>query len=291
MKKSKGFTMMTSFILGAALLFPMVSCGGSENSPSHSDSLSQSSTSVPSSTDSSEIDLEDYDLTTFELGKYTAPIWEGQVSYAEGVFVKENAEGQTEPIPLLYPIDKIISVRSADLSVKYEEGKDYEVTEAGTLRILDGGKIPVLPYEQYYFETYTDDGLQTQIPASTPTGAYIVAETTRIIPECRLGAWLSHIRIRKTALFLFRNLKASTFPGSTKSFPVEKILKQYFMGTVSLTGGDLPPLRKSIAPRIVQNTATLRWIISKINTGLKFSELICQKAEKPANGACNTQII
>ena len=87
MKKSKGFTMMTSFILGAALLFPMVSCGGSENSPSHSDSLSQSSTSVPSSTDSSEIDLEDYDLTTFELEKYTAPIWEGQVSYAEGVFV------------------------------------------------------------------------------------------------------------------------------------------------------------------------------------------------------------
>ena len=74
--------------------------------------------------------MEDYDLTTFELGKYTAPIWEGQVSYAEGVFVKENAEGQTEPIPLLYPIDKIISVRSADLSVKYEEGKDYEVTEA-----------------------------------------------------------------------------------------------------------------------------------------------------------------
>lgn len=187
MEKSKGFTMMTSFILGAALLFPMVSCGGSENSPSHSDSPFQSSTNVSSSTDSSEIDLEDYDLTTFELGKYTVPIWEGKISYAEGVFVKENAEGQTEPIPLLYPIDKIISVRSADLSVKYEEGKDYEVTEAGTLRILTGGKIPVLPYEQYYFETYTDDGLQTQIPASAPTGAYIVAETTKDNPG--MSAW------------------------------------------------------------------------------------------------------
>lgn len=101
-----------------------------------------------------------------------------------GAFVMENAEGIVEPLRLLYPAERIISVRSADLSVKYEEGKDYELTGEGELRILPDGSIPVLAYDEYYFENYTDDGLQTQIPAAAETGAYIVAETTKDSPAC-----------------------------------------------------------------------------------------------------------
>ena len=81
MKKSSYLRLF--FIFVEARLFPMVSCGGSENSPSHSDSPFQSSTNV-----SSEIDLEDYDLTTFEL--------EAIVPYGGNharAFCQENAEG------------------------------------------------------------------------------------------------------------------------------------------------------------------------------------------------------
>lgn len=129
----------------------------------------------------------EYDLTEYSLEKYVSPIWSGTVSYAEAAFVMENENGVIEPIKLLYPIKNVVSVRSADLKTKYAEGTDYEVTEAGELKILKDGNIPYLAYSDYYHEVYTPDGLKTQIPASAPTGAYIVAETTK--ESAGMSAW------------------------------------------------------------------------------------------------------
>ena len=187
-EKKKGIKTMAAFILAMTMLAPLAACG----SPSSSDlsdgkGNSQESASSSVASDSSAEDLTAYDLSAFDLQKYVSPVWKGRVSYAEAAFVMENPKGETEPIKLLYPIEKIVSVRSADLATKYEEGRDYEVTAEGELKILKEGNIPVLAYDKYYFETYTDDGLKTQIPSSQASGAYMVAETTK--ESAGMSAW------------------------------------------------------------------------------------------------------
>ncbi|MBQ3088840.1 MAG: DUF4886 domain-containing protein [Clostridia bacterium] len=67
------------------------------------------------------------------------PVWEGDTVYHETVLFIPGRE----TAKLLYPIDKVISVRSYDLTMNYLEGVDYEITEDGLLKILDGSKIPV----------------------------------------------------------------------------------------------------------------------------------------------------
>ena len=64
-------------------------------------------------------DMTQYDLKAFDLDKYIAPVWDGAVCYAEAAFVRENEAGAVEPIRLLYDIETIVSVRSADLQTVY----------------------------------------------------------------------------------------------------------------------------------------------------------------------------
>lgn len=119
------------------------------------------------------------DVTMYQINKFTKPVWEGDVSYAEAAFVRQNQNGQVDPIQLLYDIDEIISVRSADLKTLYKEGKDYKV-EDGKLVILESGSIPVLAYDKYYFPLtkaeHDVDKLQSKVPAKTNGMGYIVAE-------------------------------------------------------------------------------------------------------------------
>lgn len=110
----------------------------------------------------------DSDLTGYDLKKYLSPVWSGSISYAESAFVKENENGEIDPIQLLYPIDEIISVRSADLKTLYKNGEDYYI-EDGKIVILVGGKIPVLAYEDYIFD---DDGRTTSAAGGKPITAY-----------------------------------------------------------------------------------------------------------------------
>ena len=96
-------------------------------------------------------DPADNDVTEFNLDQYLYPIWEGDISYAEAAFVREDEDGGIAPIKLLYPIDEIISVRSADLKTVYTPGDDYFIDDDGNLQIIPGGRIPVLAYDDYYF--------------------------------------------------------------------------------------------------------------------------------------------
>ncbi len=90
-----------------------------------------------------------YDVTTYNIEKYAAPVWEGNIVYAETAFVREDKDNYyPEPISLLYPIDEIISVRSADMKTIYKEGVDYRIEDGKLVVIMpeDGGHIRVLPY-------------------------------------------------------------------------------------------------------------------------------------------------
>lgn len=120
------------------------------------------------------------DVTKFNLAKFLAPIWNGNLSYAEAAFVRESEDRTVEPIELLYPIEEVISVRSADLKVEYVNGKDYYI-EDGKLHIIEGGNIPVLKYDEYFFELsdaeHAENNLATKFPAANNRGwGYIRAE-------------------------------------------------------------------------------------------------------------------
>lgn len=171
----KFFKCFLAIALVALFSIGSVACGDAGGGSSGSASGSSSGNS------SGDLDMDNlgkYDLTEYDMDKYLSPYWKGKISYAEAAFVLRGENGKIAPISLLYPIENIISVRSADLKTVYEKGRDYEI-ENGKLVVLDGGNIPALDYADYYHDTYTDDGLKTQIPASSGNGSYIVAEISK----------------------------------------------------------------------------------------------------------------
>ena len=142
------------------------------------------------------------DVTEFDLEKFLYPIWNDDVSYAEAAFVRETEDGDIAPIELLYPIDEIISVRSADLKTKYARGVDYDVDTEGRLVILDGGNIPVLAYNDYFFpltdEEHSQNRLATKFPAYNKPGyGYIRAEIGANKPG--MSEWTLAVTYKHTA--------------------------------------------------------------------------------------------
>ena len=189
-----------SALLCACLLFTMVislaACNTdhSESDPTDkpTDKLTEaptrptaSATNKPTSsnkdTEKEEDILKNPDVTKFNLTKYLYPIWKGTTSYAEAAFVREAENGHVAPIKMLYPIEEIVSVRSADLATEYVYGTDYYVDDEGCLCIIEDGNIPVLKYEDYYFELSAEEhkanNLATKFPEANNAGwGYIRAE-------------------------------------------------------------------------------------------------------------------
>ena len=81
----------------------------------------------------------------FDLDSYITPIWDGKVVHNETVLFV----GPDDTPALLYTPDRIISVRSYDLSVEYIEGVDFEIVDGKIIR-LEGSRIPYMPLETYY---------------------------------------------------------------------------------------------------------------------------------------------
>ena len=181
-----------AFIMAGTMLFGAFALSGCEKekakdtekntetqSETASDSASESqSTKTTKKTNST---LSTHDVKYYHIKKFTKPVWEGDVSYAEAAFVRQNKDGVVDPIQLLYPIDEVVSVRDSKLEKLYKEGKDYEITDDGKLVILEGGSIPVLAYNDYFFEFSTSefekDNLATKFPAANRPGyGYIRSE-------------------------------------------------------------------------------------------------------------------
>ena len=194
-----------SLLLIVTLMFSIVSlvacnAGGdgssdpsdSENNGTGGDGANGSDDAKPSnsSTNKNTSSSSD-DITKYQIKKFTQAIWSGSVSYAEAAFVRQNASKGVDPIQLLYDIEEIISVRSSDLKTLYKEGVDYRVTD-GKLEIIEGGSIPVLEYDKYYFPMtqadYDADRLATKVPAKKNGWGYIVAEQ-RSSGDPGMSAW------------------------------------------------------------------------------------------------------
>ena len=113
-------------------------------------------------------------ITIYDNEKYLTPLCKGNIVYCETALVLKNALNFISEIRLAYPIKKILSVTSFDLKTVYEEGKDYYVNENGELQIIEGGKIPYLPWANYRYNEFVDDGKHIQ--SADALGSHIVAE-------------------------------------------------------------------------------------------------------------------
>ncbi len=91
------------------------------------------------------------DVDSYEPLRFTLPIWHGEICFCEMVFIHESdAKGSIDDIKLLYDATEIISVRDNTLQILYTEGKDYELTSDGRLKILEDGSIKRMTYHTYY---------------------------------------------------------------------------------------------------------------------------------------------
>ncbi len=111
----------------------------------------------------------------YEWRTYTAPFWKGDRVLGESAFVSEDFGGTIRPIRLAYPIRTILGVQSADLQIRYEEGRDYRVNGYGELEILRSGNIPYLPWKEYRFPVY-DAGREDQMASADGLGAYRIGD-------------------------------------------------------------------------------------------------------------------
>ena len=87
-----------------------------------------------------------------KMGELLTPIWTGDVAFQESVMVLADEDGSTAPIQMLYPATEILKVQSSDLQTTYTEGADYALDEEGRLVIVNGGSIPVTPYQEVHLD-------------------------------------------------------------------------------------------------------------------------------------------
>ena len=127
-----------------------------DESESDGESVSEAETIDESNTDEKETEemqteaIRD-DLASvgvydkYDLDSYMSPIWSGKVIHNETVMFV----GIDDKASLLYDADRILSVRSYDLSIEYVQGVDYDYVD-GKLVLLEGTRIPYVPLETYY---------------------------------------------------------------------------------------------------------------------------------------------
>ncbi len=109
-------------------------------------------------------DYEGRPLDEYNNDVYLENIWEGDTVYQESALFTTTKD----KIQLLYPVDSVVSLRSYGLDINYLEGIDYEITDDGKIKRLDGSNIPV-----YDASKFTRTTPSTGYPLADGTG-YII---------------------------------------------------------------------------------------------------------------------
>ncbi len=96
----------------------------------------------------------DYVCTAYDVTKYTAPLWKGDIVYNEAVYPIMDANGNAT-YTLMYTPDRVMCLYSSNFNSYYVEGVDYKV-EGNKLTLLKTGSIPLVNYS--YIHRSQDDG-------------------------------------------------------------------------------------------------------------------------------------
>ena len=88
--------------------------------------------------------MNDLLSTSYNVTKYTSPVWEGNIVYNEAVFPIKSADGAAE-YTLMYEPDRVLSVYDATFSKRYTAGRDYTVS-GNKITFLENGSISLRDY-------------------------------------------------------------------------------------------------------------------------------------------------
>lgn len=87
----------------------------------------------------------------YNLDFFICPVWKGNTVYNESLmFVPDAKTGKIEPAPLLYKPDKVLEIRSSNLTALFIEGKDYVVTDDGRIKLTEQTSLPKWSFDEYY---------------------------------------------------------------------------------------------------------------------------------------------
>lgn len=129
-------------LAGCALCAALVGCDGGET---------QSGTQIELKTVEEVLEqtpAEDL-VGRNDIRQFTTPFYETQIQYNEGFLLREDGQGGTLPVKLMFPAAYVLEVRSNDLKTLYEYGKDYLV-EDGQLVIPEGSAIVPIPDSEFF---------------------------------------------------------------------------------------------------------------------------------------------
>lgn len=123
------------------------------------------------------VGLNGEDLTTYNADVHTSPVWQGDTVYQEAVMFYNTSDGyvKTEK-SLLYPVEDVISVRSADLKTWYVKGVDFEINAAGQLVWLADGKLPI--YTDAFTTAQAEGEANAYYTTDATNGLVVMADQT-----------------------------------------------------------------------------------------------------------------
>ncbi len=198
------------------------------------------------------------DVGSYDIKKYAASVWEGNVVYGENAFVRENGmnDSSVAPITLLYPIDEVIAVRSSDTKTLYQEGRDYTVDSQGRLIIktaAEGGRIRILPYysADHSKEAYTYPVAGEYSNSLNVNGLYYYWRDPmyRNDPEGGIAKWNISVTYKHsgTSVITTPTDQSNKFAGLMDKLTAGNEIKVTSLGD-SITRGCSAPLNHSAGP-------------------------------------------
>jgi len=96
-------------------------------------------------------------MANYDMDRLLTPVWEGSTVYRES-FMPVAPAGQEVRVPLLYKAETIVEVMDAQITIRYEEGKDYRL-EDGVLVIPTDSAIKGMTMEEYYPAEYIEGNI------------------------------------------------------------------------------------------------------------------------------------
>lgn len=117
----------------------------------------------------------------YDIKKATAPFYTTQIQYNEGFFLLENADGSVNDVTLLFPIAKMLEIRSNDLKTVYKEGEDYEI-EDGKIRLTSGSAMKAMPRNGFFLPDNAEADYLYNSNAGADEGKKPTTDKTALYP-------------------------------------------------------------------------------------------------------------
>lgn len=216
---------------------------------------------------------EGWDMTAYDLDRYTAPFWQGSTVFHETVSFIEDEDGMVCAGALLYRPDKILSVRSSDLQTEYGEGRDYTVV-GKRLVLAAGSRIRPLAFADYSPE-YAPGAAEDWLVSASDPSRYI-AVTDRILQAqvavsyTHTDAWTGQVPA----------VQIDRLPMTKKKLQKKETLTAVFFGDSITAGWEASGADETCIDKDTNRPFRLR--ISRAPYMPTWSQMVCDRLQEKA---------